>query len=71
MFRKTLVAYDQSATKAHVRTVDRERWRALRKRYASLMGDYRKRKAQVAQEWRDALPWLSSREFWEDYLARN
>lgn len=71
MFRKTLVAYDQSATKAHVRTVDRERWRALRKRYAGLMRDYRKRKAQVAQEWRDALPWLSSREFWEDYLARN
>ena len=69
MRRSTLVAYDQSATKARVRTMDRKRWKHLRDRFAVLMHEYRKCGAQIAQEYRDAQPVLTSRDFWEQYLA--
>ncbi len=69
MRKSTLVAYDQSATKAHVRTMDRKRWAHLRERFGVLMREYRKSGAQIAKDYRDALPTLTSREFWEKYLS--
>lgn len=70
MRRRTLVAYDQSATMAHVRTIDRARWKQLRRRFGVLMHEYRKRGKLIAREYRDAMPQLTSREFWEDYLQK-
>ena len=67
--RKTLVAYDATGTKAHIRKMDRERWGELRKERRRLMGKYASQGGAVAREWRAATPWLTSREFWEEYLA--
>lgn len=68
-FRRNLVALDMNAENGHVRTVDRERYRGLVKRYRALRDDYRKRGEEVAQSWRDAMPELTSVEFWKQYLA--
>lgn len=69
MRRSVLVAYDQTGTKANIRTLDRARWNRLRERFSALMREYRKRGNEVAKEYRGALPLLTSREFWEQYLA--
>ncbi|MDO4537194.1 MAG: glycosyltransferase [Coriobacteriales bacterium] len=71
MARKTIVAYDQSATKAHVREMDRERWKQLRKRYRALRWAMKKDGKSTATTYRQALAHLSSREYWEEYLARH
>lgn len=70
MRKKTLVAYDQTGTMAHVRTMDRKRWNRLRERYAVLTREFRKQGRAVAAEWSAAMPMLTSREFWEQYLAQ-
>lgn len=70
MRRSVLVAYDQSGTKAHVRTIDRARWQRLRNRLSTLLREYRKRGTEVAREYREAMPLLTSREFWEEYLQK-
>lgn len=67
--RKVLVAYDSTGTKAHVRTMDRARWKALRQERRRLMREYLSSQARVAGEWRQAMPWMTSRGFWESYLA--
>lgn len=69
MRRKTLVAYDMQATSAHVRHIDRARWSELSGRYRRLMGELKERDAELVEEYRDAMPLMSSRAFWEDYLA--
>lgn len=66
--RKTLVAYDATGTKAHIRKMDRKRWNELRAERRRLMGKYLSQGGTVANEWHDAAPWLASREFWEKYL---
>ena len=67
--RKTLVALDATGENGHIRTLDRKRYRQLMKRYKSLKADYNKRGADVAQAYRDAMPKLTSVEFWKDYLG--
>ena len=67
--RRTLVALDADAQNAHVRTIDRERFRTLEARYRVVCADWRKRRAQVAQEYRDAMPTMTSEAFWKRYLA--
>ncbi len=68
--RRTLVALDADAKHAHVRTMDRERYRALQKRYRGLRREYRARGAEVAQAYRDAMPELTSIAFWRKYLEQ-
>ncbi|MBR3226135.1 MAG: glycosyltransferase [Atopobiaceae bacterium] len=70
MRHSVLVAYDRTGKKAHIRTMDRARWARLRERMHVLMAEYRKRNNEVVAEYRDAMPYLTSREFWEDYLER-
>jgi galactofuranosylgalactofuranosylrhamnosyl-N-acetylglucosaminyl-diphospho-decaprenol beta-1,5/1,6-galactofuranosyltransferase len=65
----TLVSYDDDGTAAAVRHMDRTRFQELTRRLRRLMRAYRDRNEEVSAEWRAALPWLSSREFWESYLA--
>jgi fatty acid desaturase len=49
--------------------MDRGRWNRLRERYRVLMREYRKSGKEVAEEYRAAMPELTSRSFWEQYLA--
>ena len=71
MRRKTLVAFDATAENGHVRTMDRSRYRDLRKRYRFLKREYETRKEEVASAYREAMPYLTSEVFWRSYLGMN
>ncbi len=66
---KVFVACDRAGEVAHVRFMDRARWKTIRKRWAAVMADHRKRGADVAQAYRDALPEMSSVEYWRGHLG--
>lgn len=66
---RVLVACDRECKTAHVRFMDRERWRAIRKRWAKACADHRKRGAEVAQAYRDAVPYLTSIPYWKEHLG--
>lgn len=70
MRRKVLVAYDYKGEAAHVRRIDRERWKGLVERHARLNKELRERGDELAEEYRAAQGRLTSRAFWEEYLAK-
>lgn len=69
MRRRMLVAFDAQGENAHVRMMDRARYRELRQRYRLLRRDYERRKDEVAEEYRRAMPRLTSEAFWRSYLG--
>ena len=69
-WRKQLVALNSDATMGHVRTIDRGRYEGLVERYRALTKRYREEGDAVAASWREAMPVLTSREFWLDYIER-
>lgn len=66
---KTLVFLDPTREKGAVRTMDRARFKTIRRREHELMARYRKEGKSVRVAWKDAMPYMTSREFWEDYLG--
>ena len=66
---KSLIYLDATREKGSVRTIDRTRFKTIRKRQHELMARYRKEGEAVRKEWKDAMPYMTSREFWEDYLG--
>ena len=68
--RKQLVAMSLDGTSGAVRTIDRERHHAIVKRFRGLIAQWRTNGRDIAEEWRAALPEMSSRAFWDEYLAR-
>lgn len=66
----TLVALDRTAENGIVRTMDRDRYRTIKKRWKHIKQDHKKRGAQVAAEWRAAKEELTSTAFWRDYLEK-
>ncbi len=66
---RVLVACDREGKHAHVRFLDRKRYRALKKRWRDAKRSYKKNGAQIKQAYRDAFPQLTSREFWKSYLG--
>lgn len=69
MLTTTIAAVDHHANAACVRTLDRDRYEVLMKRWRALKRDYRKRGAKVREAYRAAQPKLTSWEFWNDYLG--
>lgn len=69
MGHKTVVFLDPTRTKAAVRHLDMDRFHAIRKREHELMVRYRKEGKAVRKAWKDAQPYLTSREFWTKYLG--
>lgn len=67
--RRRLLAVDLEGKNGNVRELNRARYRALVKRYREVMTTYRKERKHVAQAYRDAMPWLTSEEFWNEYLG--
>lgn len=67
-FRKVLVAYDATGTKACIRHMDRARWRELNERYDELTRAFRDRKDELWREYSEAQPYLTSETFWRHYL---
>lgn len=69
MGHKTVVFLDPTRTKGAVRHLDMDRFHAIRKRERQLMARYRKEGRVVRKAWKDARSYLTSREFWTDYLG--
>lgn len=65
----TLVFLDPTREKGSVRTMDRLRFKSIRRREHELMTRYRKEGKSVRGAWKDAMPYMTSREFWEQYLG--
>lgn len=65
---KTLVFLDPTREKGAVRTMDRARFKTIRRREHELMARYRKEGKSVRVAWKDAMPYMTSQEFWEQYL---
>lgn len=66
---KTLVALDPSAKHGCIRRMDKRRWRELKQRCVRLKREYRDRGAEVRAAYKAAMPYLTSWEFWNDYLG--
>lgn len=66
---KTLVFLDPTREKGAVRTMDRARFKTIRRREHELMARYRKEGKSVRVAWKDAMPYMTSREFWKQYLG--
>lgn len=68
---KTVVFLDSTRKQGIIRTIDYDRFKAIRKRESELMARYRKEGKAVHQAWKDAKPYLTSREFWTKYLGED
>ena len=66
---ETVVYLDPTRKKGAIRHMDRARFRAIRIREHELMRRYRSEGKRIRQAWKDALPRLTSREFWTEYLG--
>lgn len=65
---KVIVCLDPTRTQAAVRRMDRERFRAIRRREKELIRRWRKEGDRVREAYRAARKYLTSREFWMAYL---
>lgn len=66
---RTLVALDFGGRNAHVCHMDKGRWKSLRRRWKALKKDHRKRGVEIRSAYREAKPYLTSWEFWNEYLG--
>lgn len=67
--RKTIVCLEPTRKQAAVRHMDKARFKAIRARERELLKRWRAQGEQVRRVYRDAMPYLTSREFWDTYLA--
>lgn len=65
----TLVVLDPTRTRGVIRHMDRARFRAIRTRERMLLRRYRVERGRVRRGWKEARPYLTSREFWIRYLG--
>lgn len=69
MATKTLVAFDLDGKNAAVRHMDRERYKELMDRFARLRKEHAEHGAEVRAAYKAAKPWLTSWDFWNEYLG--
>lgn len=67
---RVIVACDRTGKNAHVRVMDRARYESIRSRWKSALAQFRARECELRQAYRDAMPEMTSVEFWEDYLKK-
>jgi len=66
--RSTLIAINTVDNTAAIRTMDKNRYQEIMQRYKSLLKYYKNEKKDLAKQYKEALPELSSVAFWESYL---
>lgn len=66
---KTLVAIDLEGNQGAVRHMDRERYQQIMDRWKALKSELKERGGEVRAAYKEALPYLTSTEFWEKYLG--
>ena len=67
--KDTLIAIDTFRRKGIVRHRDINRFNAIMKRYRDDIAEYRKNKAALEKAYSDKRSWLTSEEFWKEYLG--
>ncbi len=65
-----VVACDRPGEHAKVRFMDKQRHAQLMRRWKAAKSDYRAHKSTIAKEWKDAMPEMTSVDFWKEFLAR-
>ena len=66
---ETVVAVDIPNARAVIRHRDRERFSVLHRRFQKDMGELRSRDAELRKSYGEALPEMTSVEFWRGYLG--
>ncbi len=66
---RILVACDREGEHAHVRFMDRDRYRSLRARWKKAKRAYGKKRSALHREYKSAMPKLTSVSFWKSYLG--
>lgn len=69
MGTKTLVALDKEAKHGAVRRYDKQRWLGIHERLKQLKEQHRTQGKEIRRSYKDALPYLTSWEFWNEYLG--
>lgn len=64
-----LLAVNPAARTAHLRTIDRRRFRELYERYRNDISMMRRHGHGLREKWLEAAPRMRSEEFWRNYLA--
>ena len=67
--RRTLVALDGTGEHGNIRTLDRVRYRLLISRQRDLLARWWQHHERIEQEWFEARDYLTSQEFWREYLG--
>ena len=63
-----LLAVNVYTKKAEMRSIDKKKYKVLKKRLKYIKNKYEKNKDKIRQEYREEQPYLVSREFWNKYL---
>lgn len=66
---KTLVALDLTGTTGHVRTLDKARYKIIKERWKRLQKEYRQNAGEVSKRYQEAMPYMTSAEYWRSYLG--
>lgn len=69
LHKKSLLYLDPRRKSCSIRTVDKERFRQIRKRQHALMRQWRRDGKRIRAEYKAALPRLTSREYWCEKLG--
>lgn len=68
-FRRQMLAVNPTDRTAHLRIMDKKRFRELTKRYRKDIRQLKKHGAEIEKKWRDAMERLTSEAFWHVYLG--
>ena len=68
MATKTLVAFDLDGKNAAIRHMDRGRYQELMDRFSRLKKQHAEHSAEVRPAYKEAKSWLTSWDFWNEYL---
>ncbi len=63
------VACERDGKTAHVRVMDRDKYSSIKKRWKKARRYYAKHGDEIRQAYKDALPEMTSVEFWSEYLG--
>lgn len=66
---KTLIVFEEDGTSVSIRRMNKARYKKIMERLKRLKKDYRVRGAEVRAAYKEAKPWLTSWDFWNEYLG--
>lgn len=65
-----LVAADRGGTQAHVRIMDKKRYKSIKRRWKKALKQYKRTYSELRSQYQQARPNFTSEAFWKEYLDR-